>query len=264
MKVTILGCGYSVGVPTVGCDCNVCSSDSPYNKRTRTSALIEKGNTRILIDASPDLRFQALRHKFHVLDSVLFTHCHADHCAGISELQAFTVSGGTKCMPVYADYGTLSVLLASNAYLFIPGRASAPWKKCHYLVANPVRHHVAFSAGECRVVAFKQVHGEVNSSGFLFDDLVAYCTDVKSFPQSSWDMLRNRSLLIFGCLKYEEVAAHAHVDLCIEWIKELRPDTAVLTHMSHDIDYHQLVDYVKEKLPAQNVLVAYDGLELNL
>ncbi|ACM49044.1 MBL fold metallo-hydrolase [Anaplasma marginale] len=264
MKVTILGCGYSMGVPTVGCDCSVCSSDSAFNKRTRTSALIENGDVRILVDASPDLRAQALRHKLHVLDSVLFTHCHADHCAGIAELQAFNVGGGANCMPVYADYGTLSMLLASNAYFFVPGKPGAPWKKCHYLVAHPVRYHTEFFVGGCKIVSFKQIHGEVNSSGFLFDDDIAYCTDVKSFPQNSWDLLHNRRLLILGCLRYEEVAAHAHVDLCIEWIKELKPDTAVLTHMSHDLDYHQLTDYVKEKLPGGNVLVAYDGLELNL
>ncbi|MGN7678427.1 MAG: MBL fold metallo-hydrolase [Anaplasma sp.] len=264
MKVTILGCGSSVGVPSVGCDCDVCTSDSVYNKRTRTSILVEKGNTSILVDASPDLRSQALRHKLHTLDSVLFTHCHADHCSGISELQAFAPKGGLKHMPVYSDPGTLTSLVASNAYFFIPSRSNAPWKKCHYLTAHPIRHHAEFSIGECTISSFGQIHGGTSTNGFVFEGAVAYCTDVKSFPKDSWEVLYNKSLLIFGCLKYEEVAAHAHVDLCIEWITELKPGVAVLTHMSHDIEYHQLTDYVKSKLPDRKILVAYDGLELEV
>ncbi|SCV62223.1 Phosphoribosyl 1,2-cyclic phosphodiesterase [Anaplasma phagocytophilum] len=263
MKITILGCGSSVGVPSVGCECEVCASEHPHNKRTRTSALIEKGSTRLLIDASPDLRIQALRQNFYTMDAVLFTHCHADHTTGISELQAFTPKVGYH-IPVYSDFGTLALITASNAYLFIPSTPGAPWKKCHYLTVNPVRHNVEFNIGEFSIMAIKQSHGEVNSNGFIFDNSVAYCTDVKSFPEASWERLRNKHMIIFGCLRYQAVGAHAHVDLCIEWIRELKPHIAVFTHMSHDIDYEQLLDYLHSKLPGQKVVVAHDGLELEL
>ena len=263
MRITILGCGPSVGVPSVGCVCNVCSSDNVYNKRTRTSALIEKGETRILIDASPDLRMQALRNDFYTMDAVLLTHCHADHSSGISELQAFTPKKDFV-IPVYSDFGTLAMILAGNAYLFIPSRPSASWKKCHYLTMNPVPHNTEFRIGEFQIVAVKQFHGEINSNGFIFDDVVAYCTDVKAFPEASWELLKHKKILILGCLRYQAVGAHAHVDLCIEWTKELDPEVVVFTHMSHDIEYEKLLDYLHDKLPNQKAIVAYDGLELTL
>ncbi|QJC27816.1 phosphoribosyl 1,2-cyclic phosphate phosphodiesterase [Anaplasma platys] len=263
MKITVLGCGSSVGVPSVGCDCRVCCSSDSRNKRTRTSALIEKGQTRILIDASPDLRQQALQQDFCAMDAVLFTHCHADHSSGISELQAFVPKSG-HVIPVYSDFGTMALLVSGHAYLFIPSKPGAPWKKCHYLIANPVRHNVEFRIGEFGIVAIKQCHGEINSNGFIFDDAVAYCTDVKGFPSESWEMLSKKKVLILGCLRYQEVGAHAHVDLCVEWIKELRPEIAVLTHMSHDIDYQEITEYLRGKLPNQKTVVAYDGLELSL
>ncbi|MDB1135450.1 MBL fold metallo-hydrolase [Candidatus Anaplasma sp. TIGMIC] len=263
MKVTILGCGPSVGVPSVGCDCAVCRSGHGYNKRTRTSALVEKGSTRILIDASPDLREQALRQNFHCLDAVLFSHCHADHSAGISELQAFAPKTGHS-IPVYSDFGTLALLVASNSYLFIPNKPGAPWKKCHYLTTQSVRHNVVFNVGEFEIIAIKQHHGEISSNGFIFDGAVAYCTDVKAFPSASWELLKNKRILVLGCLRYQEVGAHAHVDLCVEWIKELRPEIAMLTHMSHDIEYTQLMQYLQDRLPGQKVIVAHDGLEIVL
>lgn len=263
MKITVLGCGSSVGVPSVGCDCRVCCSNDSRNKRTRTSALVEKGGTRILIDASPDLREQALRQNFCTMDAVLFSHCHADHSAGVSELQAFIPKSG-HVIPVYSDFGTMALLVSGNAYLFIPSKPGAPWKKCHYLIANPIRHNSEFCVGELEIVAIKQRHGEISSNGFIFDGTVAYCTDVKEFPGESWERLRKKKVLILGCLRYQEVGAHAHVDLCVEWVRELQPEIAVLTHMSHDIDYHELTEYFREKLPNQQTIIAYDGLEINL
>ena len=262
MKIAVLGCGSSVGVPSVGCDCCVCRSSDIRNKRTRTSALVEKGQTRVLIDTSPDLRVQALRQNFCTVDAVLFTHCHADHSAGIAELQAFVPKSG-HAIPVYSDFGTMGLLISSNSYLFIPSdRQGAPWKRCHYLIANTVRHNVGFRVGELGVVAIRQHHGEINSNGFIFDDALAYCTDVKGFPSESWEMLIGKKMLILGCLRYESGNAHAHVDLCAEWIKELKPEVAVLTHMSHDIDYDEVQVYMRDRLPGQKIVVAYDGLEL--
>ena len=264
MKITILGCGSSVGVPSIGCTCEVCVSDSVYNKRTRTSALVQKGDTSVLIDASPDLRFQALRNGFCSVDAVLLTHCHSDHSGGIPELQAFTPKGGIYSIPVYSDFGTIAMVLACNAYMFVPSKPGAPWKKCHYLTAHSIRHGVEFYIGELKIVPFKQHHGEINSNGFIFDDSIAYCTDVKSFPSESWDILKNKKVLILGCLRYQEVGAHAHVDLCIEWIKELKPSMAVLTHMSHDIDYNKVKEYVDAKLEGEGIKVAYDGMCLEV
>ncbi|KJV69537.1 MBL fold metallo-hydrolase [Candidatus Neoehrlichia procyonis] len=265
MKITILGCGSSVGVPSIGCICQVCQSEVQYNKRTRASALIEYEGLNFLIDSSPDLRMQALNNKVDFVDAVLFTHCHSDHCAGIGEIQAFAPKNESKCIPIYSDFNTLCMLLSSYAYLFIPSRSSNPWKKCYYLTVNVVYPYEVFYIGKCKIISLKQVHGDVETNGFVFNDKIAYCTDVKFFPKKSFELLKNIEILVLGCLRYNETYAHAHVDLCIEWIKDLKPKIVVLTHMSHDIDYKDVKEYVDKHVGGDSkVIIAYDGLKLSL
>ncbi|QXK92189.1 MBL fold metallo-hydrolase [Neoehrlichia mikurensis] len=262
MNITILGCGSSVGVPSIGCVCKVCYSGLQYNKRTRASALVEYKNLSLLIDASPDLRIQALNNNINAIDAVLFTHCHSDHCAGIGEIQAFAPKNELKYIPIYSDFNTLCMLLSSYAYLFVPSRPSTPWKKCCYLTVNVVYPYEIFYIGECKIVSLKQIHGNIETNGFVINDRIAYCTDVKFFPEKSFNLLKNIEILVLGCLRYDETYAHAHVDLCIEWIKILNPKITVLTHMSHDIDYNDVKSYVSSYVDSE-VVIAYDGLKLS-
>ncbi|WDM85525.1 MBL fold metallo-hydrolase [Ehrlichia sp. JZT12] len=263
MKVVILGCGSSGGVPIVGCDCNACSSSLKYNKRMRSSALIESGDTTLLIDTTPDLRFQALQNNLSSVDAVLYTHFHSDHCDGISDLQPFQPKHGLHSIPVYSDINTLCALTSSNSYFFIPSEFTSTWKRCRYLTVNVIYYYREFTIGDFRILAIKQSHGNTDSNGFIFNDQLAYCTDVQSFPEKSWQFLYKKKVLILGCLKYEESFVHSHVDLCLHWIKELKPEVTILTHMSHYLEYYSLIDYIKSRTDA-NIIVGYDGLQFNI
>ncbi len=261
MKVTILGCGPSVGIPTIGCECDVCISalSDNKNKRMRTSALIEHEGTTILIDSSPDFRTQAITNHIRSIDAVLYTHPHADHCGGITELAAIEPKGGSKTLPIYGSISTLTSIISSYPQLFIPNTPNNPWNKCHYLIINRIDYYTEFNIGSCKIIAFPQIHGNIISTGFIFNNSVAYCTDVKEFPEKSWNVLKSKEslTLILGCIGYKEAIAHAHVDLCLKWTKELNPKRAVLTHMSHYIDYHTISDQLKT---TAQVIAGYDGL----
>ncbi|AHC38978.1 MBL fold metallo-hydrolase [Ehrlichia muris] len=263
MKITILGCGSSGGVPIVGCKCDACSSSVRYNKRMRSSILVESKDTQLLVDTTPDLRFQALQNNLSSVDAVLYTHFHSDHCDGISDLQPFVPKHGLNSIPIYSDMNTLCLLTASNSYFFIPSAYTSTWKRCHHLTVNVIYHYKEFTIKDFRILAIRQLHGISDSNGFIFNDKVAYCTDVQSFPEESCKFLYNKKILILGCLKYDASFAHSHVDLCLDWIKEFKPEIAVLTHMSHYLEYYSLVDYVRSH-SKDNIIVGYDGLQLNV
>ncbi|WP_339045186.1 MBL fold metallo-hydrolase [Candidatus Mesenet endosymbiont of Agriotes lineatus] len=265
MKVTILGCGPSVGIPTIGCKCDVCKSalSDSKNKRTRTSALIEHEGTTILIDSSPDFRMQAIANQIDSMDAVIYTHPHADHCAGITELSAIEPKEGQKTLPIYGSINTLTSIISSYPQLFIPNTPSNPWNKCHYLTVNRVDYHREWEIGRCRIVAFPQVHGNIVSTGFIFNDLVAYCTDVKEFPQKSWEILKSKEdlTLILGCIGYQEATAHAHFDLCLNWVEQLSTKQVILTHMSHYIDYYTINSKLKT---TPKIKAAYDSFAVEV
>ncbi|KYW99545.1 MBL fold metallo-hydrolase [Ehrlichia ruminantium] len=259
MKITILGSGSSSGVPIIGCDCSACKSHLQYNKRTRASALFENNGTKLLVDTTPDLRIQALQHNLSSVDGILYTHFHSDHCDGISDLQPFVPTNELNTIHIYSDVMTLCSLVASNSYFFIRGIVSK-WKKCHYLTPNIMYYYQEYNIGNFRILMIKQDHGVADCNGFIFNNQVAYCTDVKSFPKKSFDLLYKIKVLILGCLKYEESFAHSSVNTCLEWVAELKPETTIFTHMSHDLEYYSLIDYIKSRIDA-NVIVGYDGLQ---
>ncbi|AAZ68194.1 MBL fold metallo-hydrolase [Ehrlichia canis] len=263
MKVTILGCGSSSGVPVVGCRCDTCSSSLKYNKRMRSSILVESADVQLLVDTTPDLRFQALQNNLSSVDAVLYTHFHADHCDGIADLQQFLPKHDVNNIPIYSDITTLCLLTASNSYFFIPSGHASVSKKCSYLKANVIYYYKEFVVKDFHILAIKQIHGVNSSNGFIFNNVMAYCTDVKSFPEESWKFLYKKKVLIIGCLKYDASFGHAHVDLCLDWVKELRPEVAILTHMSHDLEYYSLIDYIKSH-SKDNIIVGYDGMQFNI
>jgi phosphoribosyl 1,2-cyclic phosphate phosphodiesterase len=254
MKLTLLGCGSSGGVPLIGCDCAVCTSTDPKNKRSRVSVLLETTNTRLIIDTGPDFRQQVLTAKLKTVDAILYTHAHADHTHGIDELRSFNYHADAP-LPIYGDAATLKELQHRFGYVFLPPTGDHNWYRAS-LIPHIITPYVPFTIGDITLTPFAQDHGPVNSMGFRFGD-IAYSTDVKHLPEASWKVLEGIKIWVVDCLSHGEKPTHAHLDLALEWINRLKPERAILTHMGHEFDYATL----QTNLP-EGVEAAWDGMEI--
>lgn len=254
--VTILGCGPSGGVPLIGCDCAVCRSGDAKNIRTRASILIEKAQTRVLVDTGPDLRAQALREGIATIDAILYTHAHADHCHGIDDARAFNFHR-SAAVPVYGTRETLAELGERFAYAFHPPAEGKGWHRPS-LELKEIDYYQSFSIGNIDFLNFIQCHGKVKSSGYRFGN-IAYSTDVDKFPENSFQLIEKLDVWIVDCLQPEPSPTHAHLAKTLDWIAQFRPRLAVLTHMSHQLEYHSL----RSQLPPY-VIPAYDGMRITV
>ncbi len=256
MKVTILGCGSSGGVPVVGCRCPVCTSNDPKNNRTRVSVLVEDGTTAILVDTSPDCRQQLLKAKVSRLDAVIWTHDHADHTHGIDEIRS--ISYVTKAaLPGYADQATLAALKSRFGYVFTEeGQALRPF------VPNVLPREISSSMtiGAIPVTTFTQLHGAGREPtlGLRFGNF-AYSTDVKDLPEEAFAALKGIDTWVVDCLSEHPTPAHSDLKQTLAWIDRVKPRRAILTHMNHQVDYQTW----KMKLPS-GVEPGYDGMVLDI
>lgn len=257
MRVTMLGCGSSSGVPYIGCSCAVCTSDNPKNKRTRVSVFVEVGGKNILIDTSPDLRAQALRENITQIDAVLYTHDHADHTHGIDELRSFNyLKAGA--LPIYGNAQTLNSLQNRFNYAFMP-KLYEVWNKPYLLPHAVVDKAVGeFSLFDQKIAYFEQMHGKIKSVGYRIENF-AYSTDVNALSEEVFAALEGVEVWIVDCLRFEPSFSHSHLDLTLEWISRVKPKRAILTHMNHDFDYETL----NARLP-EGVEMGYDGLVIEL
>lgn len=259
MKVTILGCGSSGGVPRIGNDWGACDPDNPKNRRSRCSILVERGATRILVDTAPDLRQQMLDANISRLDAVFYTHLHADQAHGIDDLRVFFLRERRR-IPVYADPMTLAAMEARFDYCFEEIEGYPP-----ILQGNELAAPVSVGAGESAVgvTPITVRHGRIDALGFVFQApggaRVGYFPDVSEIPEPAFDALHGLDLLIVDALRYRPHPSHAHVERSLAWIDRLGPDRALLTNMHVDLDYETL----KAECPA-NVEPAYDGQVLCL
>lgn len=250
MRITVLGCGTSTGVPVIGCDCHVCCSNEPRNQRLRCSVLIEVGGVRLLVDTGPDLRAQALRAGIRTVDAVLFTHSHADHLHGIDEVRTFNIHRQGP-IPLFADRPTLQHIETRFGYALHGRRPIKGWWRpalIPHCVDGP------FEAAGVAVTPIEQRHGRGGSLGFRVGGF-AYSPDVDALPEASLAALAGLDLWIVDALRERPHPSHAHLERTLGWIAELAPKRAVLTHMSHEVDYAAWV----AKLPP-GVEPAYDGL----
>ncbi|MBY0355417.1 MAG: MBL fold metallo-hydrolase [Rickettsiales bacterium] len=258
LHVTVLGCGASAGVPMIGCDCAVCSSADPRNRRSRVSLLIEQYGKRLLIDVSPDFRQQCLNHHVSRLDAILFTHAHADHCHGIDDLRPINHHMG-MAIPAYGDPAAMDEILQRFGYAFKEPIAEYGWFRPalipHILDVDNLK---PFQVGDMQVQYFPQVHGKTMTLGVRVGN-VAYSTDVNHFPEAAFEYLHNLDLWIVDCLRYSPSPTHAHLEMTLQWIAQFKPKRAILTHMSHDFDYESFA----RDLP-EGVEPAYDGLSLTI
>ncbi len=253
MRVHILGCGSSGGVPLISGNWGQCNPENPKNRRTRASILVQLAGKNILIDTSPDLRQQLLRAKVNTIDAVLLTHAHADHCHGLDELRQIFFHQGDK-IPIYADTVTLQKVQTMFSYMFFSPDSFYP----DYLVGHAIEEETIAIIDGVTVVLFEQLHGHQRSSGFRIDNM-AYSTDVKHFPWPSERHLENLDLWIVDCLRYEEHQTHAHFDLAMRWVEKYKPRKTILTHMCEHLDYDDLLS----RCP-QGVTPAFDGMVIHI
>lgn len=260
MKVTVLGCGGSGGVPladgTPGGNWGACDPANPRNRRRRVSILVEQGGKSILIDTSPDLRDQIISSGLDHLDAVLFTHAHADHCHGLDELRALAYRNRDKAaIRAYMSAETQTFLRNRFGYAFAssrnPDSLYRPILEDH-CIDGPI------TIGDMTVTPFVQDHGPETTLGFRIGDL-AYSTDVVALDEAAFAALAGIKVWIVDCLRDQPHPTHSHTAQTLEWIARVKPERAVLTHLNHQIDYADLA----ARCPP-GVEPGYDGLVIDL
>lgn len=253
MKAIILGSGASMGTPAVGIGWGQCDPNEPRNRRLRPSILVEDGQSRILVDTSPDLREQLLRTGVTRLDGVIFTHAHADHLHGIDDLRPINRAMNAN-LPMFADAPTLETVQTRFPYALGPLRPEATlyYKPC--LIPTVIEAGRPFRVGGIEVHPFDQDHGYSRSLGFRFGP-IAYSTDLVAMTEEGFRALDGVQVLIMGAFGAIPHPTHAHVDKVLEWIARVGPRRAVLTHLSPALDHATL----QARLPA-GVEVGFDGM----
>jgi phosphoribosyl 1,2-cyclic phosphate phosphodiesterase len=250
MRVTVLGCGTSGGVPRIGNVWGVCDPAEPRNRRRRSSILVQSGGTNLIVDTTPDMREQCLDVGLERLDGALYTHDHADHVNGIDDLRGFTLLQGAR-VPVYGNGNTMESLQHRFGYIFASAKNYPPIATAH-VIDGP------FHLGAIPIQPFRQMHGAMESLGFRFGN-VAYSTDLNDLPDASFDALAGLDVWIVDALRPQPHPTHSHLSQTLEWIERVRPKRAILTHMTWDMDYQTLC----RELP-EGVEPAYDGMVIEV
>lgn len=253
MRLTFLGTGTSMGVPIIGCDCEVCTSSDPLNRRTRTAALLEYGALRILIDAGPDFREQALQCGIARLDAVLLTHSHYDHVGGLDDLRPLIQHGSS--MPLYAYASTLRDVRERFSYAFaiVDDGSTRPTLELH-----EIRAGVPFTVGDVPVLPLDVQHGTWTITGFRIGRL-GYITDASGIPPASMAQLADLDVLVLNALRYKNHPTHFSLEQALDVVDTLKPQRTFLVHLTHAFDHRALT----AELPA-GVAPAHDGLSLDV
>jgi phosphoribosyl 1,2-cyclic phosphate phosphodiesterase len=253
VRITFLGTGTSHGVPMIGCDCATCTSTDPRDARLRPSIYVETSGARVLVDAGPDLRAQALSHRITRVDAILFTHGHADHILGMDDVRRFNALGG-GAMPCYGDAATLEDIRRMFSYVFDP--ATPKGGGLPQLDLRQVDGR--FAVGDLDVVPVPLEHGARPILGFRFDRF-AYLTDCNRIPDASWPLLDGLEVVVLDALRVRPHPTHFSLDEAIAAAGRIGAPRTFFTHMCHDLP-HAATD---AGLPP-GIALAYDGLVLEL
>ena len=251
-KFTILGCGSSLGSPWIT-NHKGNLKKSIKNIRTRCCAHIQKGNLSVLIDTSPDIKYQFLKNKIRNLDSIIYTHEHADQTAGIFEMRPFFWKNKSK-IPIYGSNRTIKALKSAYAFCFKENHGYKPIMKAKIINKD---FYIKKNNTKLSIKAFDVTHGLIKSTAYVMDK-IAYISDCNKIPSKNLKYLKNLNYLILDCLKINKHPSHFNLDEALNLINLTRPKKAILTNLHTDLDYFKL----KKKLP-KNIIPAYDGLSFN-
>ncbi|MCX7058601.1 MAG: MBL fold metallo-hydrolase [Proteobacteria bacterium] len=254
MNVTFLGTGTSGGVPLIGCQCEVCKSSDPRDKRLRSSILIRENEFTIAVDCGPDFRQQMLREDVRVLDAILMTHQHKDHTGGLDDVRAFNFIT-KKAIDIYCDFATelgikdqYSYVFTETDYPYLPKINFKRIQNSEFRIQNLV------------VQPIQVMHATMPVLGFRFGKDFTYITEAKTIAKEERDKIRGTKILVVNALRPEHHYSHFTIDEALELVDDVKPELTYFIHMSHQFGLHAETE---KKLPA-NVRVAYDGLKIKI
>ena len=251
--ITILGSGTSTGVPLIGCDCDVCTSEDAKNKRLRTSIKIQSKTTSVVIDTTPDFRYQMLRTQTTKIDAIVFTHPHRDHYAGLDDIRPFNFFSN-KTMPIYANEITQKAIKRDFYYAFEKDR-DAGLPEMELITIG----HEPFTIGDIPFVRIQVMHWEMPVLGFRIGDF-AYITDANYIPPSEIEKIKGARILILNALRKQAHPTHYNLEQALEVVKPLGIPQVYLIHFSHQIGLHQQVESALPK----GIQMAFDGLQFSV
>ena len=248
MKITLLGTGTSQGVPVIGCDCLVCKSNNPHDKRLRSSVMIEINNQSFVIDTGPDFRQQMLTHNVKDINAVLYTHHHKDHVAGLDDIRAFNHKW-KKSIDIYCSPITREALIREFPYVFEENKyPGVPNLNINIINNKP------FIVNDVNIIPIEAKHYLMSVFGFRINNFV-YLTDVSDISYKEKQKMKDAELIILDALRIKPHISHFNLDEALELLSELRPKKALLTHISHYMGLHNEVN----KTLSNSVQLAYDG-----
>lgn len=241
-----------MGVPTLGCHCAVCESNDPHDRRTRPSVLLSYGGRNVVVDTTPDFRYQAMRARIDRLDAVLYTHGHADHIMGLDDIRPYNLKQ-KAAVPIYAASDTLGILKRQFAYIF---EEAQPGSTLPLIDLREIDG--PFDLFGVKIIPIPAMHGVQPVLGFRLGN-AAYLTDFSSVSESSKALLRGLDDFILDALRYVPHPTHSNVEQSLALVEELKPKRAWFTHICHDLGHAQ----TNAKLPP-NVRLAFDGLQFEV
>ncbi len=254
MELIILGCGSSLGSPWINNYWGNCDKKNKFNRRTRCSAFIKKGNLSILIDSSPDIKEQFIKNKINDLDCILYTHEHSDQTSGIFELRPFFWKNKKK-INIYADSRTLKALKKKYDFCFYGGQGYIPIMKPNLIKK---KHKITKGKNNVTFDTFKVEHGQITSTAYIFNK-TAYLSDCSNIKTSDLKKLKNLNYLIIDCLKFKRHPGHFNLETSLKISYNLKPKKTILTNLHTELDYN----FLKTNLP-NNIVPAYDGMRLKI
>ena len=253
MKVTLLGTGTSHGIPMIGCDCAVCTSNDPRDRRTRTSMYVQYGDLDLLVDTAPELRLQCLACNVRRIDAILMTHHHVDHLAGLDDVRRFNWMQGTS-LPIYALPSTLQRIRQMFSYAVVEDPSYPSAKPSLELI--PLDGEV--NLGGHRIVAVPLLHGQMPVLGFRFDGL-AYCTDVSFIPDESMPLLADLEVLVLEAVRHRPHPTHFNLEQGLAWARRIGARQTYFTHVAHELKHAE----TNAALPP-DMQLGYDGQVIEL
>jgi len=253
MKITFLGTGTSQGIPVIACDCEVCVSKNPKDKRLRSSVLVDVDGQTLVIDTGPDFRQQMLREKVQDVSAFLFTHSHKDHVAGMDDVRAFNHKW-KKDMQIYCTYAVEQALHTEFPYIF----SEFKYPGVPEVTINIIKNEV-FTIGPTKIIPIEAQHYKMPVFGYRIRDFV-YLTDVSAITSKEKDKMKNADLIVLDALRKKPHISHLTLNQAVALLEELKPKQALLIHMSHLMGLHDEV--VKEVPPY--ISLAYDGQIIEL